>query len=44
MTTEAVDFGIRAEHLIEYNMRGLKLVGLGKDGVPTIKWARAFNW
>ncbi len=42
MATEA-ETGVRPEHLLEYNKRALKLVGIGKNGKPCIKWGPIYD-
>lgn len=43
MATEA-EIGVRSEDLIKYNKMGLKLTGLGEDGVKTYpRWTPIYN-
>ena len=42
MTTE-VETGVRPAHLLEYNNRALKLVGIGKNGLPCMKWGPIYD-
>lgn len=42
MTTE-VETGVRPAHLLDYNKRALKLVGIDKNGKPSMKWGPIYD-
>lgn len=42
MATEA-ETGVRPVHLLEYNRRALKLVGISKNGLPCMKWGPIYD-
>lgn len=42
MATEA-ETGVRPEDLLDYNKRGLKLVGIGKNGKPCMRWTPIYD-